>query len=294
MDSRLRVNYPPDPNPRKPKFKAPPKTCDTHFHVYGPPHLYPYVDKRRYTPPAAPLEHYLAMAAILGIERGVLVHPNVHGFENRMTLDSIARSDGRLRGMIRANPDLGPADLKSLHAAGVRGVRFNLVKTLGGAFDRKGFETIVSRLAPLGWPVCLHIDAELLEPSADMIRRVPLPVIIDHFGRCDARDGIDHPHFRTLLDLIGEANVHVKIACADRQITRGATLAQVADLAHALIARAPERIVWGTDWPHSMVFEPGKMPNDGDLMDMVPVFAPDEAVRNRILVETPAKLFDFP
>jgi predicted TIM-barrel fold metal-dependent hydrolase len=293
MDPKLRVTYPPDPNPRRPTFQAPPGACDTHFHVYGPPHLYPYVEKRHYTPPAAPLEHYLAMAAILGIERGVLVHPNVHGFDNSMTLDSIARSDGRIRGMIRANAELSAAELKDLHVAGVRGVRFNLVEKLGGALDKKGYDSIVARIAPLEWPVCLHIDSELLEPTAELIRHTPLPVVIDHFGGCDARLGVENPHFQTLLDLMNEKHVWVKIVCADRQITRGATLDQVTRLAHALIARAPDRVIWGTDWPHSMVFEPGKMPNDGDLMDMVPVFAPDPGNRQKILVDNPARLFAF-
>ncbi len=135
MDAKLKVPFPPDPNPRKPRFTPPPGTCDTHFHVFGPPEVFPYVESRLYTPPAAPIEHYLSMAKTIGMERGVLVVPAVHGFENEVMHDALAKAEGRLRGMIRANPNLSEADNRALHAQGVRGIRFNFVQQLGGEFD---------------------------------------------------------------------------------------------------------------------------------------------------------------
>lgn len=293
MDSKLRVNFPPDPNPNKLRFTPPAGSCDTHFHVYGPPHLFPYVEERQYTPPAAPIEHWFLISKAVGIERGILVQPNVHGFVTAVTLDALARSDGRLRGMIRADPNLTTDDVKKLHEQGVRGIRFNFARHLGGKIDPDRFRKIVSTVAPLGWPVDLHIDADQIEERAELIRWVPVPVVIDHFGRVDGRLGVDQPAFRLLLDLAGEGNVYVKISGADRLMARGSPYDNVVALARALIARAPDRIIWGTDWPHSNVFEPNRTPNDGDLMNMMLDFAPDEALRRKILVDTPARLFGF-
>ena len=136
MPSNLQVPFPPDPNPTTPRFKAPPGTCDTHFHIMGPPEVFPFVASRLYTPPAAPVEHYLKMAKVIGIERGVLVVPAVHGFDNRVMHDAIAKAEGRLKGMVRANPEASEADNKALHDQGVRGIRFNLRPSLNGRIRR--------------------------------------------------------------------------------------------------------------------------------------------------------------
>lgn len=293
VDSKLRVNFPPDPNPKPLRFAPPRGTCDTHFHVYGPPHRFPYVEERLYTPPAAPVEHWLQIANMIGIERGILVQPNVHGFVTDVTVDAIEKAGGRLLGMIRADPSLTPAAAKDLHAKGVRGIRFNFARHLGGRFDEERYRRIVGAVAPLGWPVDLHIDADLIAERAELIRRTEAPVLIDHFGRADGTKGVGQPGFRALLDLLGEKHVWVKISGADRLMARGCRYEDVVPLAHALIARAPDRVVWGTDWPHSNIFEPGRTPNDGDLMNMLPDFAPDEATRTRVLADNPARLFGY-
>jgi predicted TIM-barrel fold metal-dependent hydrolase len=293
MDRKFRVNLPPDPNPRRPRFTPPKGTCDTHFHVFGPPHLFPFVEQRIYTPPAAPIEHFLMMADIVGIDRGILVVPNVHGFENDVLFDAMEKSDGRLRGMIRANPDLSAADYRALHDKGVRGIRFNFARHLNGTVDTDNFHAIVDRVAPLGWPVDLHIDADLIVEYADLIRQTPAPIVIDHFGRIDGAAGVDQPAFQALLDLLGEDHVWVKISGADRLVQRGAAYEDAAPFAHALISRAPDRIIWGTDWPHSNYYQSGNIPNDGMLMDLMADYAPDEATRNRILADNPARLFWF-
>lgn len=293
MDRKSRVNFPPDPNPNPLRFQPPPGTCDTHFHVYGPPHVFPFVEERLYTPPAAPIEHWLLVSQAVGIERGILVQPNVHGYVTDVTIDAIEKADGRLRGMIRADPDLTPEAAKALHDKGVRGIRFNFARHLNGAVDRARYERIVHVVAPLGWVVDLHIDADLMVENAEMISWTPAPVLIDHFGRIDGTRGTDQPAYRTLYDLLGESHIWVKVSGADRLMANGATYEQVVPLARAVIARAPDRVVWGTDWPHSNVYEPGKTPNDGDLMNMLLDFAPDEAQRTKVLAENPAKLFGF-
>jgi 2-pyrone-4,6-dicarboxylate lactonase len=293
VDPKLRVILPPDPNPRKPKFTPPPGTCDTHFHVFGPPHLFPYVEARRYTPPAAPIEHFFGMAKVVGIERGVMVQPTVHRWDSASTLDALAKGDGRLRGMIHANPNFTEADHRKLHDGGVRGVRFNCVVRNGGVFDEKRFRHVVSQVETFGWAVDLHIDPDFLAPRAEMIRRMELPVVIDHFANVHSKAGKDEAEFKVLHDLMGEPHVWLKISGTDRLLSRGARYEEVVPLAQALIARAPDRIIWGTDWPHSNLFEPGSVPNDGDLMDVMLDYAPDETVRRKILVDNPARLFGF-
>ncbi len=290
---KLRVNFPPDPNPRSLRFTPPPGACDTHFHVFGPPHIFPYAETRLYTPPAAPIEHYFSIAEKIGLQRGILVTPTVHGYDNSVMHDAIAKADGRLFGMIRANPDLTAQDNKDLHACGVRGVRFNFIRRLKGEFDKERFLGVVSCMDSLPWAIDLHTEPHVIEERADLIRSLPLPVIIDHFGLIDAYKGLQQPAFVVLLQLLSTGNVWLKISSADRQMVRGSKYEEVVAMARRLIAHRPDRLIWGTDWPHSFVWEAGKMANDGDLMNMLPDFAPDEANRRRILVDNPATLFGF-
>jgi predicted TIM-barrel fold metal-dependent hydrolase len=293
MPSNLQVPFPPDPNPATPRFRAPPGTCDTHFHIMCPPEVFPFVASRLYTPPAAPVEHYLKMAKVIGIERGVLVVPAVHGFDNRVMHDAIAKAEGRLKGMVRANPEASEADNKALHDQGVRGIRFNLRPSLNGRFDEDEIKRTVSRIRNLPWCVCLHIEADLIVKNADLIRRLDMPTIIDHFGQPDPAKGVDQPVFRVVLDLLGEKHVWVKLAAADRWLHEGKQFGDIVKLARALIAKAPDRIIWGTDWPHAYVYEPGGMINDGELMNMMIDFPPDAETRKKILVDNPARLFGF-
>ncbi|HUB96332.1 MAG TPA: amidohydrolase family protein, partial [Stellaceae bacterium] len=193
MNSNLQVPFPPDPNPRPPRFRTPAGTCDTHFHIMGPPEKFPWASTRLYTPPAAPVEHYLSMAKIVGIERGVVVVPAVHGFDNSSMHDAIAKADGRLKGMVRGNRKSTAADNKALHAQGVRGIRFNMRPALNGKFDADELLGTVAAIRDLPWCVCLHIDAHDLVNNADLIARLDMPTIIDHFGQADPNKGVDGP-----------------------------------------------------------------------------------------------------
>jgi 2-pyrone-4,6-dicarboxylate lactonase len=296
--SNLRVNLPWDPNPKKPRFTPPPNTCDTHFHVWGPPDRFPYAESRRYTPPAAPIEHFWAMSSVIGTQRGFLLHASAHGFDNAVTLDAVARSEGKLRAVLRATDKYDAATLKKLHAQGVRGMRFNFIERLktsaeSGLFDSDRLQKVAAQIAPLSWFIDLHIEAPLIAQNADLLRRVPVPIVIDHFGKVNLAQGVDHPTARALLDLLGEPNIWIKVSGHPTRISAGATLEQLTTMARAMIARAPDRVIWGSDWPHSDVFEPGQMPNDGDLINMVEGFAPDDATRRKILAENPARLADF-
>jgi predicted TIM-barrel fold metal-dependent hydrolase len=287
------IPFPPDPNPKKPRTVIPPGSWDSHFHIFGPPDRFPYAESRRYTPPTAPIEHWLRMSTAIGIERGFVVTPSVHDLDPAVTLDAIARSDGRIKGMVRANAGMTRDDIKHLHNSGIRGLRFPFAKVVRRAFDADAFHANIAIIEPSSWVAEFQIDGDSLEVHADLIGNVPLPTVIDEFAGIDPGKGLDQPAFRTLLDLLGKPNMHLKLICPDRHLALGGRYEDFVAMARAIIAKAPDRIIWGTDWPHSYVFEVNQMPNDGDLIDMLADFAPDDAVRKNILVDNPKRLFDF-
>lgn len=290
---------PPDPNTRKPSFSPPAGSCDTHFHIFGPPEEFPFAPTRQYTPPAAPLEHYFNMTAVIGIDRGVVVQPSVHGLDNSVTLDAIKNSGGRFRGVARVDDKTSESAIKKLHEGGIRGVRFNLLDRPRGNVALDVFDRAVERIAEFGWSVDLHIDPKNLLEQEKRVRALPTPVVIDHLARVDPADGLGQPAFQLLLDLLKNDRCWVKISGADKLCKNGVHFYQglpyidVVPFARAAIAAAPDRVIWGTDWPHSNNFAPGKTPNDGDLTDLLLEFAPDEKIRKKILVDNPAALYGF-
>jgi predicted TIM-barrel fold metal-dependent hydrolase len=295
MAKDLPYCFPPHPSPRKPAFELPPGTVDAHFHVFGPPELFPWSppEKRVYTPPAAPFAHYRMLAEHLGIDRGVVVQPMAHGHDNSVTLDAIARSDGRFHGVAKVDDGFDEAALQKLHAGGIRGVRFNLIEESGGSVDLAMFERVIGRIARLGWSITFHLKPEELVEHADWLSKIEIPTIIDHYGRVPFRDGVRQQPFQVLLQLLREPHVWAKISCAERQSALGPPYDDAPPFAHALLAVAPDRLLWGTDWPHSQRFELGRQCDDGDLVDLVPRLLPDAAARRRVLVDNPARLFGF-
>ncbi len=294
MRERLRVCYPPLPNPRRPAFALPPGAVDTHFHIFGPPDLFPFAAERAYTPQTAPLEHYLNLAAVLGIDRGVVTQPMGHGFDNAVTLDAVSRSAGRFRAVVKADDRFTEADYRAFHAGGARGVRVTVATA--AAFDaaRPMFDGIVARIADLGWSLTLHAMPEALLRGADWISGLPLPVVIDHFGRIDVAAGKRQEAFTVYRQLLGEPHVWAKICCPDRLSRSGYPYEDVLPfVAAAFESASPDRVIWGTDWPHTQRWELGEMCDDGDLVDLVPRMVPDTALQRRMLVDNPARLFDF-
>ncbi|HEY7712946.1 MAG TPA: amidohydrolase family protein [Candidatus Binatia bacterium] len=291
--------YPPDPNTRRPKTHLPPKSCDTHFHVFGPPESFPFVATHEYTPPAAPLEHYLKMIAVIGIERAVVVQPSVHGLDNAATLAAIRNSNGNFRGVARIDDKTPKDELKRLHEAGIRGVRFNVLDRPRGNVKLDVLDRCVENVAVLGWSVDLHIDMKNLIAQEKRIRTMPVPVVIDHMARVKPAEGPDQPGFQLLLELMKLDHVWVKVSGADKICnTRvhsyyGLPFVEVIPYARAVVAAAAHRVLWGTDWPHSNTFAPGLTPNDGDLIDLLAEFAPEQAARTKILVDNPAALYGF-
>jgi predicted TIM-barrel fold metal-dependent hydrolase len=278
---------------------VPPNSCDTHFHIFGPPETFPFVSTHEYTPPAAPLEHYLKMIDIIGVQRAVVVQPSVHGLDNSATLDAIANSKGRFRGVARIDDKTSRDALRGLNEKGVRGVRFNLLDRPRGNVQLDVLDRCVEHIAELNWSLDLHIDMKNLLAAEQRIRRCPVPVVIDHIARVKPDEGLQQPGFQLLLELLRLKHVWVKVSGADKICnTRvhsyyGLPFVEVIPFAHAVIAAAPDRVIWGTDWPHSNNFAPGHTPNDGDLVDLLAEFAPDERLRKKILVDNAAALYGF-
>ena len=281
----------PDPNTKTPKFKLPPNSCDAHCHIFGPGDKYPYAPDRTYTPPDAPLEAFRKLHAILGVERAVIVNASAHGTDNRVALDAIAQSNGAYRAVANIDGSITEKGLRELHEGGFRGCRFNFVRHLGGVPDMKVFERVVAMIAPLGWHVNLHFDAIDLPQYASMLEKLPVAYIIDHMGRVKASDGLDQEPFRILLDLMkNDEKAWVKVCGSERVSSEGPPFHDAAPFAQKLVETAPDRCVWGTDWPHPNV---KAMPNDGDLVDLIPLFAKDADTQRRILVDNPARLYGF-
>jgi predicted TIM-barrel fold metal-dependent hydrolase len=278
----------PDPHPLKPKYAPPPGACDAHCHIFGPARKFPYAPERRYTPPDSPKEKLRALHQHLGISRAVLVQASCHGADNRAMLDAIAWSAGAWRGVAMVGDDVSERELEALHAGGVRGVRFNFVRHLGGAPDPRVFERTLAMIAPLGWHLVLHFDAEDIESHSDLFRALKVPFIIDHMGRVQAGHGLDQQPFRMLLQLMKNPLAWVKVSGPERISTAGKPFEDALPFVAALVEAAPERVLWGTDFPHPNV---KTMPNDGELVDLFARAVPDESLRRRVLVENPARLY---
>lgn len=281
----------PDPNTKTPSYRPPPGACDAHCHIFGPADKYPYAPDRSYTPPDAPLQRFEELQAILGLSRAVLVNASCHGTDNTVILDAIAQSGGRYRGVANVGESISDAELERLDDGGIRGIRFNFVQHLGGTPDLDVFHELVGRVAPLGWHVVLHFDAKDLLDFGDMLKNLPVPFIIDHMGRVPARDGLEQRPFRILLETARMDNCWVKICGAERISSAGPPFHDAVPFAQALLAVAPDRILWGTDWPHPNIKK--YMPNDGDLVDLIPLYMPDEALQRRVLVDNPHRLYGF-
>jgi 2-pyrone-4,6-dicarboxylate lactonase len=275
-------------NRRKPLFKLPPGACDAHCHVFGPAARFPYAPGRRYTPDDAPKEMLAALHAHLGVERVVIVQASCHGTDNAAMLDAIASNPKNFRGVAIVDDSFTDADYDRLHAGGVRGVRFNFVKHLGGAPDMAVFARVMDRIKGRGWHLVLHLDAPDVIPLSGMIRKLPLPFVIDHMGRVPAAAGVDQPPLRALIELSRLENFWIKVSGAER-ISMPPYAAAV-PIAHALVEAAPKRVLWGTDFPHPNATHAA---DEADLVDLVPQYAPGALAQKRLLVDNPARLYGF-
>lgn len=273
---------------RKPSFKLPPLSCDAHCHVFGPAAHFPYAPNRRYTPADAPKEALAALHSHLGVERAVIVQASCHGKDNAAMLDCIASDPTRYRGVAIVDDSFTDGDYDELDRGGVRGVRFNFVKHLGGAPDIDVFNGVIDRIKGRGWHVVLHLDAPDIVPLSDMIRRLPLPFVIDHMGRVPGKGGVEQLALRALLELARLENCWIKV-CGSERISLP-PYAEAVPIARSIVEAAPDRVLWGTDFPHPNATHEA---DEADLVDLVPQFAPELDLQRRLLVDNPARLYGF-
>ena len=284
-------------HPSRPRVPPPPNACDTHAHVFGPATRFAYAEDRSYTPPDAPLEMYLGMLGTLGFARGALVQGSAHGRDNSAMLDALGRHPDRLRGVAVADETVPATELRRWHALGIRALRFNHFFRGGQLHYRGGVPLDAARkLAPLmrelGWHMQLWIDVKDLPDTVPILQSIGLPVVIDHMGRTDARAGTGTAGFQSLLRLLGDGGCWVKLSGAHRLSTAAPDYPDARPFHEALVRTNPDRLIWGTDWPHPRI--EGEMPDAGHLLDLFTEWTPDEAVRRKILTDNPARLYGFP
>jgi predicted TIM-barrel fold metal-dependent hydrolase len=286
-------------------FDVPAGACDCHTHIHADPAKFPFFAGRVYTPELASPEEMSALHKALHIERVVIVTPSVYGPDNSATLFGMKARGATARGVAVIDDKTPESDLDAMHQAGIRGIRLNLAT--GGVSDpnvgRSRFQAAVDRMKARGWHIQLFTSLAMISAIKELVAASPVPAVFDHFGGAQAELGVGQPGFSDLLDLVKSGKAYVKISGAYRASKLGPDYADAAPLARALIAANPERIIWGTDWPHpDSVTPPGKSPtdvtplfqiDDGRLLNQLAVWAPDAAVRKTILVENPAKLYGF-
>jgi len=273
-------------------FVIPPNACDTHAHVIASDPDYPLAPERSYTAPAATPQSYLAMLGTQGMARGVLVQVSIHGTDNRYMVEALRANPERLRGIAVVAPDVSDAQLQALHDAGVRGLRLNVL--FGGGVGLAAMQTLASRIASMGWHLQFLIDVNQLDAATlRQLTQLPCPGVIDHMGYVRAEDGADSPGFQTLLSLVNDAGFWVKLSGAYRISQAHDAYSDVTPLAQALVAAAPDRMLWGSDWPHVGLRAPEPMPDTGALRNALPRWIPDATTRHQILADNPARLYGF-
>ena len=273
-----------------PTFTIPEGATDTHAHVVAAVPEYPMIEGRSYTPPPAPEHKYLAMLDALGMDHGVLVQISVYGTDNRYMLDVLRRNPGRLRGVAVVNSEIGDRELRDMHEAGVRGLRINVL--FGGGIDFSELEKLAHRIKEFGWHMQLLMDVQALPELMPRMLRLPVPAVFDHMGHTPAASAIDSAGFAAMLRLVADHGCWAKLSGAYRLSESSPGYADVVPMARALIDAAPDRVVWGSDWPH-VGLPPQRMPNTGGLLNLLAEWSPDASLRQRILVSNPAHLYGF-
>ncbi|MGC9667569.1 amidohydrolase family protein [Planosporangium sp. 12N6] len=283
---------PPVDNPKRPDITLPALSCDSHCHVFGPADIFPFAAERTFTPVDVPRQRLRRLHDFLGFDRAVIVQSACHGIDHAALLDALETSEGRYRGVALVTPATHPDEIARLDAAGVCGARLNFLPHLGGAPSKETMDAVLRLVRPYGWHVSIHVAGTGITDYADRIRSIDAPVVIDHMARVDVRGGLDTEHVASLLGLLDTGNVWVKLSGVDRLSARSeGPYGNAVALAGLLARHAPDRVVWGTDFPHPNIT--GAAPDDGVLVDLIAEIAPDEGLRHKLLVTNPAELFRF-
>lgn len=279
------------PTPSKPRFKLPHGAVDAHCHVFGPAEQFPFAPERKYTPCDASKEQLFALRDYLGFDRNVIVQATCHGHDNSALIDALVHSNGRARGVVSVDRNVTDAELQSMHAAGVRGTRFNFVKRLVDVTPRDVLAEIAHRITPLGWHVVVYFEAQDLPEFWDFFTALPTTVVVDHMGRPDVSKPVDGPEFELFVKLLREhPNIWSKVSCPERLSRVGPdSYDDVVPFARRIVETFPDRVLWGTDWPHPNMKT--YMPDDGKLVDFVPRIAITPELQRKLLVDNPTRLY---
>ena len=276
--------------PKKPDFIVPAGAVDAHCHVFGPSDKFPYSPIRKYTPYDAPAEKLFALRDHLGFKKNVLVQASCHGKNNDAMIDCLSKAGDKARGVAIVDPAISDAELEALDAAGVRGVRFNFLKRLVDPTPKSEYLKTAERIAKMGWHVVVYFEAEELEEMVPFLEAIPTIVVIDHMARPDVALGADHPQFKRFVRLMGDnPNFRVKVSCPERLSVAGPPYDDVVPFAKILVEQFPDRVLWGTDWPHPNMKT--HTPDDGLLVDRIAHIAPTKALQHKLLVENPMRLY---
>ena len=276
-------------NPTKPKFQLPDGAVDAHCHVFGPMAQFPFSPTAKYLPEDAGPDQLFALRDHLGFSRNVIVQASCHGTDNSATLDAIRRSNGKARGVAVVDPAIGEEKLAELHDGGIRAVRFNFLKRLVDDAPKDKFLELASRL-PEGWHVVIYFEADILEEMRSFVDAIPVPIVIDHMGRPDVSQGADGPDMRAFRELLDSRDdIWTKVTCPDRLDAAGPPYANFVAAVRPLVEDYPNRVLWGTDWPHPNMQD--VLPDDGQLVDAIPQIAVTELLQRQLLVENPMALY---
>jgi 2-pyrone-4,6-dicarboxylate lactonase len=276
--------------PSKPSWTPPPGAVDAHVHVFGPEAEFPFSPLAKYQPEDATPEMLFALREHLGFSRNVIVQASCHGFDNAATLAGIAKSNGTARGVAVVDPDISDAELAVLHDGGIRGVRFNFLKRLVDNAPKDKFLDIARRIAPLGWHVVVYFEADILEELIPFLEAIPTIIVVDHMGRPDIAqgpDGADITAFKHLLDT--HPTIWTKVSGAERLSVQGPPFDDFVEVVRPVVERYPDRVLWGTDWPHPNMEH--RIPDDGQLVDVLPRIAPTAELQRKLLIDNPMRLY---
>ncbi len=279
------------PDPSKPEFPVPEGAIDAHCHVFGPGEIFPYAPARKYTPCDASKEKLWALRDHLGFERNVIVQATCHGADNRALVDALEDSQGRARGVATVTRDIRDDELQKLHTAGVRGVRFNFVKRLVDVLPRDTLVEMAERLKPFGWHLVIYVESQDLPELSDFFASLPGTIVFDHMARPDVSKAVEGEEFDLFIRMLVEnQNMWAKVSCPDRLSVSGPPgYDDVVPFAKRVVETIPDRVLWGTDWPHPNLNS--HMPDDGKLVDYIPKIAVSEELQHKLLVDNPMRLY---
>jgi 2-pyrone-4,6-dicarboxylate lactonase len=280
------------PEPSKPAFVPPPGAVDAHCHVFGPGAAFPYAPERKYTPCDAGKDELFRLRDWLGFSRNVIVQATCHGSDNRAMVDAVRSAGGKARGIATVDGATSDAELREMDAAGVRGVRFNWVRRLVDPKPDAHYRAIIDRIAPLGWHVVVYFEAADLAEKWDFFTSLPVTLVVDHIGRPDVSASPDGPEFARFLRFMERGNVYAKVSGSERMSRSGPPgYDDYVPFARKVVEAAPDRVLWGTDWPHPNLSMVGHMPDDAWLVDLIPRIAPTATLQRKLLVDNPMRLY---